>query len=172
MYDAIEFYKEAQKNNIKPIIGSEFYVSKNRSEEKELEAIPDGNAYHLILLAKNETGYQNLIKLSSRSFTEGFYKKPRIDYDLLSRHSDGIVCLTACLAGEVQRKIIEGNDTGSIALANQLNEIFHKEDFYLEIQKHGIKEQDIVAKKLYEFSKSQNIPLVLTNDSHFLYKEV
>jgi DNA polymerase III subunit alpha len=171
MYGAIEFYKEAKKNNIKPIIGSEFYVSKNRSEEKELESIPDGNAYHLILLAKNKEGYQNLIKLSSRSFTEGFYKKPRIDYDLLSRHSEGLICLTACLAGEVQRKIMEGNETGSIALANQLHEIFHKEDFYLEIQKHGIKEQEIVAKKLYEFSKSQNIPLVLTNDSHFLYKE-
>lgn len=171
MYGVIEFYKEAEKQGIKPIIGSEFYVSKNRSEEKELDSIPDGNAYHLILLAKNDIGYHNLIRLSSRSFTEGFYKKPRIDYDLLSRNSEGLICLTACLAGEVQRKILEGNDTGSIGLANQLNEIFNKEDFYLEIQDHGIKEQQIVAKKLYEFSKSQGIPLVLTNDSHFLHRE-
>lgn len=171
MFGAIEFFKEAKKNDIKPIIGSEFYVSGNRSEESELDSIPDGNAYHLILLAKNDIGYKNLIKLSSRSFTEGFYKKPRIDYDILSRNSEGLICLTACLAGEVQRKIMEGKEDASLKLANELNEIFHKEDFYLEIQNHGIPEQEKVAKRLHEFSKKTGIPLILTNDSHFLRKE-
>ncbi|HRG47482.1 MAG TPA: DNA polymerase III subunit alpha [Leptospiraceae bacterium] len=171
MFGAIEFYKEATKNGIKPIIGCEFYVSANRSEEKEMESIPDGNAYHLILLAKNEVGYKNIIKLASRSYTEGFYKKARIDYDLLARHSEGLICLTACLAGEVQRKIIEGNDTAALALANKLNEIFRKEDFYMEIQNHGIKEQEICAKAVYNFYKKTGIPLVVTNDSHFLTKD-
>ncbi|MDX1957691.1 MAG: DNA polymerase III subunit alpha [Leptospiraceae bacterium] len=171
MYGAIEFYKEATKSGVKPIIGSEFYVSANRSDESELDNIPDGNAYHLILLAKNQIGYQNLIKLSSRSFTEGFYKKPRIDYDLLSRNSDGLVCLTACLAGEVPRKMMEGKEDQAGRLAYMLNEIFHSEDFYLEIQDHGIPEQNTVAKRLNEFSKKSGIPLILTNDSHFLKKD-
>ncbi|MCB1191589.1 MAG: DNA polymerase III subunit alpha [Leptospiraceae bacterium] len=171
MFGAVEFYKQAKANGIKPIIGCEFYVSSNRSEEKELEAIADGSAYHLIILAKNETGYKNLIKLASRSYTEGFYKKARIDYDLLSNHSEGLVCLTACLAGEVPRKILEGNSAAAIKLAGKLNEIFRKEDFYLEIQNHRIKEQELVAKSLYSIAKKTGIPLILTNDSHFLKKE-
>lgn len=171
MFGAVEFYKQAKANGIKPIIGCEFYVSSNRSEEKELESIADGSAYHLIILAKNEVGYKNLIKLASRSYTEGFYKKARIDYDLLSNYSEGLVCLTACLAGEIPRKIIEGNADGAIKLANKLNEIFGKEDFYLEIQNHGIKEQELVSKSLYSISEKTGIPLILTNDSHFLRKE-
>ncbi|MCE9501526.1 MAG: PHP domain-containing protein, partial [Leptospira sp.] len=105
MFGVIEFYKEAIKQNVKPIIGCEFYISPNRSEEKEMESIPDGNAYHLILLAKNATGYKNLIKLASRSYTEGFYKKARIDYEILSQNNEGIVCLSSCLAGEMPRKV-------------------------------------------------------------------
>ena len=165
MFGAIEFYKEAKKQGVKPIIGCEFYVSADRSEESEMDQIPDGNAYHLVLLAKDQTGYQNLIKLASKSYTEGFYKKARVDYDLLSRNSEGLVCLTACLAGEVQRKVLEGKQDKAMALANKLHEIFRKEDFYLEIQKHGIAEQDIVAKANLEISKNTGIPLILTNDS-------
>ena len=171
MFGAIEFYKEATKQGVKPIIGCEFYVSADRTEEGEMSAIPDGNAYHLILLAKNETGYKNMIKLASRSYTEGFYKKARIDYELLANNSEGIICLTACLAGEVNRKILEGRDAEALGLAGKLNEIFRKEDFYLEIQNHGIKEQELVAKGIYEIHKKTGIPLVLTNDSHFLNKE-
>ncbi|MCX7997541.1 MAG: DNA polymerase III subunit alpha [Leptospiraceae bacterium] len=171
MYGAIEFYKEAVKHEIKPIIGSEFYVSPSRNKEEELEQIADGGNYHLILLAKNEIGYQNLIKLSSRSFTEGFYRKPRIDYDLLSGYTEGLIWLTACLAGEVNRKILEGKEEKSFELAHRLNEMFRGEDFYLEIQDHGIPEQHKVAQKIIEFSKKTNIPLVLTNDSHFLNKD-
>ncbi|MCK6380240.1 MAG: DNA polymerase III subunit alpha [Leptospiraceae bacterium] len=171
MFGAIEFYREATKEGIKPIIGCEFYVSPNRSEERELDSIPDGSAYHLILLVKDEIGYKNILKLASRSYTEGFYKKARIDYELLESHSEGLVCLSACLAGEIPRKAMEGKDKEAIQLAGKLHEIFRKEDFYLEIQKHGIKEQEIVAKSLIEYSKNNNIPLVLTNDSHFLTKE-
>lgn len=171
MFGAIEFYKEAKKQGVKPIIGCEFYVSADRSEESEMNQIPDGNAYHLVLLAKDQTGYQNLIKLASKSYTEGFYKKARVDYDLLSRNSEGLVCLTACLAGEVQRKVLEGKQDKAMALANKLHEIFRKEDFYLEIQKHGIAEQDLVAKANLEISKKTGIPLILTNDSHFLHRQ-
>lgn len=170
MFGAVEFYNEAIKQGIKPIIGSEFYVSPNRKQETEMVKIADGNAYHLILLAKNEEGYKNLIRLSSKSYTEGFYKKARIDYDLLDRHSQGLVCLTACLAGEVNRKILEGKIDESFQLAGKLNEIFRKEDFYMEIQNHGIPEQMTVAKQIYEFGKKTGIPLVVTNDSHFLKK--
>lgn len=171
MFGAIEFYKEAVKAELKPIIGSEFYVAPSRNKEEELEQIADGGNYHLILLAKDEVGYRNLIKLSSRSFTEGFYRKPRIDYELLSQNSEGLICLTACLAGEVNRKILEGKEDKAFELAGKLNEIFRKEDFYLEIQDHGIPEQKKVAKAVIEFSKKLNIPLVLTNDAHFLNKE-
>ncbi|TGK11903.1 DNA polymerase III subunit alpha [Leptospira fletcheri] len=171
MFGAIEFYNEATKNGVKPIIGCEFYVSPNRKAEVEEVRIADGNAYHLILLAKNEIGYKNLIKLASKSYTEGFYKKARIDYDLLDRHSEGLVCLTACLAGEVNRKILEGKIPESLQLAGKLNEIFKKEDFYLEIQNHGIPEQEIVAKGAYDFSQRTGIKLVVTNDSHFLRKD-
>jgi DNA polymerase-3 subunit alpha len=171
MFGAIEFYKEAIKAEIKPIIGCEFYVAPNRSKEAELDQIADGGNYHLILLAKNQVGYQNIIKLASRSFTEGFYRKPRIDYDLLDGHSEGLVCLTACLAGEVNRKILEGKEDKSFELAGKLNEIFRKEDFYLEIQDHGIPEQRKVAETAIRFSQKMNIPLVLTNDSHFLTKD-
>ncbi len=171
MFGAIEFYKEAVKEGIKPIIGCEFYVSPNRSEEKEMDSIPDGSAYHLILLVKDEIGYKNILKLASRSYTEGFYKKARIDYNLLESHSEGLICLTACLAGEVPRKALEGKEKEAVQLLGKLNEIFRKEDFYLEIQRHGIPEQDIVAKALKEYSEKNNIPLVLTNDSHFLTKD-
>lgn len=171
MFGAIEFYKEATKQGVKPIVGCEFYVSPDRKTEGEMEAIPDGNAFHLILLAKNEIGYKNMIKLASRSYTEGFYKKARIDYDLLANNAEGIICLTACLAGEVNRKVLEGNDVEALKLAGKLNEIFRKEDFYLEIQNHGIKEQDIVAQGIFQIHKKTGIPLVLTNDSHFLTKD-
>ncbi len=171
MYGAIEFYKEAIKHELKPIIGCEFYVSPSRNKEEELEQIADGGNYHLILLAKNEIGYKNLIKLSSLSFTEGFYRKPRIDYELLSNYTEGLICLTACLAGEVNRKVLEGKEEKAFELAYKLNEMFQGEDFYLEIQNHGLSEQEKVAKKIIEFSNKTKIPLVLTNDSHFLNKD-
>ena len=171
MFGSIELYDEAKKEGIKPILGNEFYVSSNRKKESEEMKIADGNAYHLVILAKNQVGYQNLMSLSSKSYTEGFYKKPRIDYELLSKYSEGLICLTACISGEVNRRILEGKQKEASKLAGKLNEIFRKEDFYLEIQNHNLKEEKIVAEGAYEISKKNNIPLVLTNDSHFLTKE-
>ncbi len=171
MFGVIQFYQEAVKNNIKPIIGNEFYIAPgSRKEKKIMENLADGNNYHLILLAKNLTGYKNLIKLTSKSYIEGFYRKPRIDYELLEDHSEGLICLTACLGGEIQRKILSGNFHEAEKLAKRLKNIFG-DDFYLEIQNHNLKEEEIVAKGNIQISKKWDIPLVLTNDSHFLTRE-
>lgn len=172
MFGAIEFYKEAVKADVKPIIGLEFYVSPgSRKETKELEKLPDGNNYHLVVLAKNQAGYKNLIRLASRSYTEGFYRKPRIDYELLAEHSEGLIVSSACIAGEIQRKLINGKMDEAMRVAGQLQEIMGPDHFYLEIQKHGIPEEEMAAKGLFEISKKTGIPLVLTNDSHYLRME-
>ncbi len=172
MFGAIEFYKEARKHAVKPIIGCEFYVAPGSNKEKQnLESLADGNNYHLIILAQNRKGYENLIHLASRSYTEGFYRKPRIDYDLLSKHSDGLICLTACLGGEVQQKILKNKINDATALAGKLKEIFGRDRFYLEIQKHGLKEEEVVAKANLEIARKNDIQLCLTNDAHFLTKE-
>jgi DNA polymerase-3 subunit alpha len=172
MFGAIQFYKEAVKQGIKPIIGNEFYISPGgRFEKRDMEKLADGNNYHLILLAQNNTGYQNLIKLTSRSYTEGFYRKPRIDYELLEQHSEGVVCLTACLGGEVQNKILHGKEQEAAALAGKLSEIFGKDRFFLEIQNHGMPEERTAALGNIEIAKRHGIKLALTNDSHFLRRE-
>ncbi|RME88595.1 MAG: DNA polymerase III subunit alpha, partial [Candidatus Hydrogenedentota bacterium] len=172
MFGVIEFYETAKQEGVKPIIGSEFYVSPGKmTEKKVMEKLLDGNNYHLILLAKNKTGYKNMIKLSSLAYTEGFYRKPRIDYDVLAEHSEGIICTTACLAGEVNRKIYTEQTEEAWALAGKLNEIFGKDNFYLEIMDHGIPEQTTVTKGVLELHKRLGIPLVLTNDAHFLNRE-
>ncbi len=172
MFGAIEFYKAAVKEGVKPIIGNEVYVAPgDRRETKVLEKLADGNNYHLILLATNKKGYENLIKLTSRSYTEGFYRKPRIDYDLLASHSEGLVCTTACLGGEVQRKIMSERSEEAFQLAGKLQDIFGKDRFYLEIQNHGLPEEDQVAKGNLEIHRRTGIPMVLTNDSHFLTRD-
>ncbi|MDH5654331.1 MAG: DNA polymerase III subunit alpha [Spirochaetia bacterium] len=169
MFGTIHFYKEAVKHGIKPIIGLEFYVAPGkRTDTKQIEKLADGNNYHLVILAANETGYKNLIKLTSRSYTEGFYRKPRIDYELLAEHSEGLICLSACIGGEIQRKIIAGKEDEAEQLAGKLKEIFGPERFYLEIQQHGMAEEDLAAKVNIQISKKLGIPLVITNDSHFL----
>ncbi|MCB1174713.1 MAG: DNA polymerase III subunit alpha [Leptospiraceae bacterium] len=170
MFGAIEFYQAAIKEGVKPIIGCEFYVAPGDMREKRnMEAqIQDGGNYHLVLLAQNETGYRNLIKLASRSYTEGFYRKPRIDYNLLAENNAGLICLTACLGGEVQQHILRERHAEAARLAGHLSEVFGKDRFYLEIQKHGLKEEDVVARANLEIARQHNIPLVVTNDSHFL----
>jgi DNA polymerase-3 subunit alpha len=172
MFGVIHFYQQAIKHGIKPIIGNEFYVAPGRmTETRTLENLADGNNYHLVLLARNETGYRNLIKLTSRSYTDGFYRKPRIDYELLSSHTEGLICLTACLGGEVQRKILSGRQDEAAKLAGRLSEMFGRDCFYLEIQRHGLPEEELVAKANLEISKKLGIPLALTNDAHFLRRE-
>lgn len=172
MFGAIEFYKEATKQGIKPIIGNEVYVAPgSRMEKRQIEKLADGNNYHLILLAQNAVGYQNLIRLTSRSYTEGFYKKPRIDYDLLEQHSDGLICLTACLGGEVQNKILNGKEVEARNLAGRLKEIFGPDRFYLELQNHGMPEERTAALGNIEIARKNGIKMALTNDSHFLKRD-
>jgi len=172
MFGTIDFYESAKKNGIKPIIGSEMYVAPgSRTEQREMENLADGRAYHLILLAKNETGYKNLIQLSSKAYTEGYYYKPRIDYDLLAEHSEGLIASTACLAGEVNRRLYQGETEKAQALAGKLSDIMGRGNFFLEIMHHGLKEETVVAKGAADLAKKMNLPLLLTNDAHFLRRE-
>ncbi len=172
MFGAIEFYKAATAAGVRPIIGNEMYVAPGgRKETRQVEKLADGNNYHLILLAQNRTGYANLIRLTSRSFSEGFYRKPRIDYELLAQHSEGLVCLTACLGGEVQRKILHGKQEEAASLSGKLQEIFGKDRFFLEIQNHGLPEEVQAARGNIEIARRNGIPIVMTNDSHFLTRD-
>lgn len=169
MFGVVDFYKEAKKSGVKPIIGCEVYVAPRSRHDKEANL--DKNPGHLVLLVKNETGYQNLIKLVSAGFTEGFYYKPRIDYDLLSMHSEGLIGLSACIGGDVQRLLLEGDLPGAEKVAMMLKEMFGEGDFYLELQDHYMQEQKIINRRLIDLSKKTGIPMVATNDVHYLDKE-
>ena len=168
MFGCVDFYKECQKNGIKPIIGSEVYIAPNSRLDKELGQ--KSPYYHLILLAKDNEGYKNLAKLVSIGFIEGYYYKPRIDKEVLQKYSKGLVCLSACLAGEVASNILNGNMEKAEEVALWYKSVFG-EDYYLEIQNNGIKEQTLVNQKLIELARKLNIGLVATNDSHYLRKE-
>lgn len=169
MFGTIEFYKKAKARNIKPLVGCELYVAPgDRHEKTDVRSLGIGeNSYHLVLLAKNEQGYRNLTKLSSIGYLEGFYYKPRVDMQALREHSEGLVALTACLAGEVPNKILREEEEGAFAKAGELAEIFGKDNFYLELQDHGLKEQKQVNQKMVEFAKKLSLPLVATNDAHY-----
>ncbi|RKD25243.1 DNA polymerase III catalytic subunit, DnaE type [Caminicella sporogenes DSM 14501] len=169
MFGVIDFYKEGKKYGIKPIIGCEVYTAPRSRFDKD--SIKDKNMGHLVLLAKNNKGYKNLIKIVSKGYTEGFYYKPRIDYELLQEYSDDLICLSACLAGDIQRRILDNNFEGAKKLALKLNNIFGQGNFYLELQDHGLEEQKIVNKELIRLSKETGIPLVATNDVHYLTYE-
>ncbi len=166
MYGCIEFYTAAKNAGIKPIIGCEMYVCSNM-----LEKSYQAKEYaHLILLCKDNTGYQNLLHLLSAGYTEGFYYKPRIDYNLLEKHSQGLICLSACLAGDIPQLILEDKLESARELSRRLKSIFN-EDFYFEIQDSGIPEQKIVNQTLIEFAQELDIPLVATNDVHYINSE-
>ncbi len=170
LYGAIEFYKKAKEMNIKPIIGSELYMAKERMIDKRPNI--DNKSYHLILLAKNNEGYKNLVKLITKSHLEGFYYKPRIDEELLKKHSRGLIALSACIQGKIPRLILSNKKEEAKKLALYYQKLFGEDSFYLEIQHHpNIKEQDIVNQELIKISKESNIPLVATCDSHYIYKE-
>ncbi len=168
MYGAVDFYKEAVKKGIKPIIGCEVYVASRSRFDKSTEY--DRHNYHLVLLCENNTGYNNLIKLVSKSWTEGFYNKPRIDRELLEKYHEGLIGLSACLAGEIPQNLLRGDYTKAREVANYYNEIFGKGNFYLEIQNHKIKEQLIVLPQIIQLSEETGIPLVTTNDCHYINK--
>ncbi len=169
MFGAIEFFKKAKKAGIKPIIGVEAYIAPESRFEKSTQKGRE-NAYHIVLLAKNQEGYRNLLKLVSAGYLEGFYYKPRIDKELLRKHHEGLIALTACLHGEVPHRMVKSGMDAARKSALEYKEIFG-EDFYLEIQDHGIPEEAIVREGMKELSEELNIPLVATNDIHYLKKE-
>ncbi len=169
MYGAIEFYKEAKKRGIKPIIGCETYVAKRTRLDKTREL--DAENRHLVLLCKNNTGYRNLVELVSRSWVEGFYSKPRVDFELLEQYSQGLIALSACLAGEIPRALSAGDYAGAKEAALRYDKIFGHGNFYIEIQDHGLPEQKRILPSLLSLSKETGIPLVATNDCHYIRQE-
>ncbi len=169
LFGAIEFYQAALANGIKPIIGCEVYLAPYSRLEKSPQTAKEG-PYHLIILAKNEQGYKNLMKLVSIGFLEGFYYKPRIDKEVLRNHSQGLIGLSACLHGEIAQLILSGQNKKAEDVASRFSEIFGREDFYLELQDHKIAEQNKLNRALIDLGKKLAIPLVATNDVHYLNK--
>ena len=163
LFGALEFYKKARKKGIKPIIGMEAYVCERGMEDKE------GRNFHLILLARDNEGYRNLLKISSESFIRGFYYKPRVDKNFLKEHSEGLIALSACMQGEISRRILDMESEDKISSAiDEYVDIFGKENFFIEVQANGIKEQFELNEKLYEIAKQNNLKLVATNDTHYV----
>lgn len=169
MSGVIDFYKAAKERGIKPIIGCEVYVAPRTMQDRE--ARKDQNQYHLVLLAENQKGYSNLVYLVSKGFIDGFYYKPRVDLDLLRRHSEGLIALSACLAGEIPFHLMEGDYVKAKEISLKYNDIFGQGNFYLELQDHGIKEQGPVNEALLRLSQETGIPLVATNDVHYVERE-
>ncbi|MBS5063329.1 MAG: DNA polymerase III subunit alpha [Hungatella hathewayi] len=170
MYGVIDFYRAAREVGIKPIIGCEVYVAPNSRFDRETVSGED-RYYHLILLAENNQGYQNLMKIVSKGFVDGFYYKPRVDYEVLREYHEGIICLSACLAGEVQRYLARGLYQEGKEAALRYEEIFGKGNFFLELQDHGIPEQKTVNQALLRLSQELHIDLVATNDVHYTFAE-
>ena len=170
LYGAVEFYKKAKEKGIKPIIGCEMYMAYERMNQKRPNI--DGKKFHLILLVKNEEGYKNLVKLVTKAHLEGFYYKPRIDDELLTKHSAGLIGMTACIQGKIPQLIIANKIDEAERLALKYQKIFGQGNFYLEIQHHPkIPGQEKVNETLIKFSKKLDIPLVATNDCHYLRSE-
>ncbi len=170
MYGVIDFYKACKADGINPILGCEIYVAPNSRFDKELTGGED-RYYHLVLLAENNTGYDNLMRIVSRGFTEGYYYKPRVDMEILNRFHEGIIALSACLAGEVQRYIQKGLVDEAKKTALKYRDCFGENNFFLELQDHGLPEQKMVNTTLLQMSRELNIPLVVTNDVHYTYAD-
>ena len=168
LFGAIEFYNSARQHGVKPIIGIEAYVAKGSHRDRDAAR---RSSNHLVLLAENETGYRNLLKLTSRSFLDGFYYKPRIDHDLLRDHSEGLIGLSACLNGEVAEAVQAGDTSGAEERARLYREMLGEGNFYLELQDHGIPEQAAVNDVLRDIARRLELPLVVTNDCHYLRQE-
>ncbi|MDO8580417.1 MAG: DNA polymerase III subunit alpha, partial [Candidatus Omnitrophota bacterium] len=166
MFGAIDFYQAATKQGIKPIIGCETYVCIQGSRLDR--TLRRGNVSHLVLFARNREGYQNLLKLISSGYLEGFYYNPRLDKEILNKHSKGLLCMSACLKGEVAGLLLEGNFNAALKAADDLSQIFGPGNFYLEIMDHGLKEQKIVNEGLLKIAQQLNLPLVATNDVHYI----
>jgi len=169
MYGVIEFYKEAVKNGIKPIIGCEVYTARRSRFDKQANL--DSEQGHLVLLAKSNAGYKNLMKLVSIGFTEGFYYRPRIDFEVIEKYSDGLIALSACLSGDIPRALLNNDYNKAKSLALKFNSIFGQGNFYLELQINGLEEQNLVNQGLIKLSRETGIPLIATNDAHYLRRE-
>ncbi len=171
MFGAIEFYMKAKQAGIKPIIGCEAYVAGgSRFEKQPSKKYPDGG-FHLVLLAKNLEGYKNLMYLSSMAYIEGFYHRPRIDKEILAKHSEGLIATSACLKGEVSWNLMKGNTEEAVAAARDLQSIFGEDNFFLELQNHGLEPELQIIPQMDAISRETGIPLVVTNDCHYLKKE-
>lgn len=169
MYGVVDFYKAAKAKGIHPIIGCEVYVSPRKHTDKIHEF--DSENRHLVLLCKNNTGYQNLAAMVSEAWINGFYNKPRVDDEMLEAHSEGLIALSACLAGDIPRALVRGDYDAAKEKALKYNRIFGQGNFYLELQDHGIREQKQIAPMLIALSQETGIPLVVTNDCHYIHKE-
>ncbi len=169
MYGVVDFYKAAKKEGIKPIIGCEVYVAPRKRTDRDPEFDRDNR--HLVLLCENNIGYQNLIKLDSLAWTEGFYNKPRVDMELLEKYHEGLIALSACLAGAVPSAIMRGNYSEAKRQALEYQRIFGKDNYFLELQDHGLDEQKSINPYIIKLSQELSIPLVVTNDCHYLSKE-
>ena len=168
MYGVIDFYKECKAQGIRPVIGCEVYVAPGSRFIREAH-LGEGKYFHLILLAENNTGYRNLMKVVSAGFTEGYYYKPRVDMELLEEYHEGLICLSACVAGQVQRLILADDYEAAKEAALRHLDIFGEGNYFLEIQDHGLREEKIVSRALIRMSKETGIPLVATNDCHYTY---
>ena len=169
MYGVIDFYRAAKKAGIKPIIGCEVYVAP-RTRHDKVHGV-DNEAYHLVLLCENETGYRNLSYMVSQAFVDGFYGKPRVDMELLRAHHEGLIALSACVAGQIPQLLLSKDYDGAKAKALELSEVFGPENFYLELQDHGLAEQQEINQGILRLSRETGLPLVITNDAHYLRKE-
>ncbi|MEG1971933.1 MAG: DNA polymerase III subunit alpha, partial [Oscillospiraceae bacterium] len=169
MYALVEFYKKAIKAGIKPIIGCEVYVARRSMDDREFNL--DARPYHLVLLCKDNRGYENLCYLVSLAHTRGFYQKPRIDFEALKGHSEGLIALSGCLSGEIPRLILNNDYNGAMETAKRYNALFGEGSYFLEIQNHGIPEEAKVISVMKRLSKDTGIPMVATNDCHYILKE-
>lgn len=170
MYGVIDFYKKAKEVGIKPILGCEIYVAPGSRFDRE-QSRGEDRYYHLVLLAENNQGYKNLMKIVTRGFTEGYYYRPRVDYEVLEQYHEGIIALSACLAGEIPNKILKEDYEGAREAARRMNALFGQGNFFLELQDHGIREQTQVNSTIMRLAKELDIPLVVTNDVHYIREE-
>ena len=171
MYGVIDFYNAAAKVGIKPILGCEVYVAPGSRLDKTPGNNNEERYYHLVLLAENNQGYQNLMKIVSKGFVDGYYYKPRVDMEILEQYHEGIIALSACLAGEVQKNLLRGMYAEALETAKRYEGIFGKGNFFLELQDHGMQEQQLVNQQLVRLSQETGIELVATNDVHYTYAE-
>jgi len=182
MYGVLDFYRACIDRGVKPVIGTEAYMAHEHRSERparrgridDTGGEADGGKklyYHLTLLAENNTGYRNLIQLSSLAFLEGYYYKPRMDWDLLSRYHDGLIATTGCLGGHVLQSLLQGDEKGALQNAGRLQEIFGKDNLFVELQDHGLPAQRETNPKLVEIARKIGAPLMATNDSHYVHRE-